>query len=54
MREPGEVAGMPGHGIRIVMSPAVTIVLVVAALGGVLLGLFPDPLVKAAQSAILH
>jgi len=54
MREPGEVAGMPGHGIRIVMSPAVTIVLVVAALGVVLLGLFPDPLVKAAQSAILH
>jgi NADH-quinone oxidoreductase subunit N len=53
MREPGETVGAPGHDVRIMITPAVTIVLLVAALGVILLGLFPNPIVKAAQSAIL-
>jgi NADH-quinone oxidoreductase subunit N len=53
MREPGEVAGTPGHDVHMAMTPAVSTVLVVSAVGVILLGLFPDPLVKAAQSAIL-
>ena len=53
MREPGGVSGSPGHGVRIAVSPAITVVLAIAALGVVLLGLFPNPIVKAAQSAIL-
>src|SRR5256886_13042454 len=54
MRDPGEAAGMPGHGVRVVVSPATIAVLLVAAIGVIVLGVFPDPLVKAAQSAILH
>jgi len=53
MREPGGVSGSPGQGVRIAVSPAITVVLAIAALGVVLLGLFPNPIVKAAQSAIL-
>ncbi|TLY34977.1 MAG: NADH-quinone oxidoreductase subunit N [Nitrospirae bacterium] len=53
MREPGETAGTPGHNVRIVASPAIIAVLLVAAAGVLVLGIFPDPLVKAAQSAIL-
>ena len=53
MREPGEASGSPGHDVRIAASPAATLVLAIAALGVVLLGLFPDPIVKAAQNAIL-
>jgi NADH-quinone oxidoreductase subunit N len=53
MREPVEAGGAPADDIRFVFSPATGIVLVVAALGVILLGVFPDPLVKAAQSAIL-
>ena len=53
MREPGGVSGSPGQGVRIAVSPAITVVLAFAALGVVLLGLFPNPIVKAAQSAIL-
>jgi NADH-quinone oxidoreductase subunit N len=53
MREPGETAGTPGHDVRIVASPATIAVLLVAAIGVIVLGVFPDPLVKAAQSAIL-
>jgi NADH-quinone oxidoreductase subunit N len=53
MREPGEAAGAPGYGVRIALSPAVAAVLLVAAAGVLLLGVYPDPLVKAAQSAIL-
>ena len=53
MREPGEAAGAPGYGVRLVASPAVIAVLLVAAAGVVVLGVFPDPLVQVAQSAIL-
>ncbi len=53
MREPGETAGTPGHNVRVVASPATIAVLLVAAIGVIVLGVFPDPLVKAAQSAIL-
>jgi NADH-quinone oxidoreductase subunit N len=53
MREPGETAGTPGHDVRIVASPAVIAVLLIAAGGVILLGIFPDPLIQAAQSAIL-
>jgi NADH-quinone oxidoreductase subunit N len=53
MRDPGETAGTPGHDVRVVVSPATIAVLLIAVLGVLLLGLFPDPLVKAAQSAIL-
>ena len=53
MREPGEVAGTPGHDVRIAITPAVSTVLVLSAVGVILFGLFPDPLVKAAQSALL-
>jgi NADH-quinone oxidoreductase subunit N len=53
MREPAETPPMPGSGIRLVVSPAAVAVLAVAAAGVILLGVFPDPLVKAAQSAIL-
>jgi len=53
MREPGEAAGAPGYGVRIALSPGVIAVLLVAAAGVLLLGVYPDPLVKAAQSAIL-
>ncbi|HEY3197469.1 MAG TPA: NADH-quinone oxidoreductase subunit N [Nitrospirales bacterium] len=53
MREPGEVEGSPGHEVRLAASPAATVVLAIAALGVVLLGLFPGAIVKAAQNAIL-
>ncbi|TSA03967.1 MAG: NADH-quinone oxidoreductase subunit N [Nitrospiraceae bacterium] len=53
MREPGETAGTPGYDVRVVASPATIAVLLVAALGVIILGLFPDPLIQAAQSAIL-
>jgi NADH-quinone oxidoreductase subunit N len=53
MREPGETAGTPGHDVRIVASPATIAVLLVAAIGVIVLGVFPDPLIQAAQSAIL-
>lgn len=53
MREPGETAGMPGYDVRVVASPATIAVLLVAALGVIVLGVFPDPLIQAAQSAIL-
>ncbi|HEV8243092.1 MAG TPA: proton-conducting transporter membrane subunit, partial [Nitrospirales bacterium] len=53
MRDPGETAGTPGYDVRVVASPATIAVLLIAVLGVLLLGLFPDPLVKAAQSAIL-
>jgi NADH-quinone oxidoreductase subunit N len=53
MREPGETAGTPGYDVRVVASPATVAVLLVAALGVIVLGLFPDPLIQAAQSAIL-
>jgi NADH-quinone oxidoreductase subunit N len=53
MREPGETAGTPGHDVRVVASPATIVVLLVAAIGVIVLGVFPDQLVKAAQSAIL-
>jgi NADH-quinone oxidoreductase subunit N len=53
MKEPGESSGTPGHGVRIVTSPAATLVLGIAALGVIILGLFPNPIVKAAQNAIL-
>ena len=53
MREPGEAVGTPGHDVQLVASPAVIAVLLVAAAGVVFLGVFPDPLVRAAQSAIL-
>jgi NADH-quinone oxidoreductase subunit N len=53
MREPGEMADSPGHAVRFVASPAANVVLVIAALGVVLFGLFPHPIVKAAQSAVL-
>lgn len=53
MREPGETAGTPGYDVRIVASPAVIAVLLVAAGGVILLGVFPDPLIQAAQSALL-
>ncbi len=53
MREPGETAGTPGHDVRVVASPATIVVLLVAAIGVIILGVFPDQLVKAAQSAIL-
>jgi NADH-quinone oxidoreductase subunit N len=52
MREPAE-RQEPGQEIHIAMSPAVGAVLTIAAGGVILLGLFPGPLVKAAQSAIL-
>jgi len=53
MREPGETAGTPGYDVRVVASPATIVVLLVAAIGVIILGVFPDQLVKAAQSAIL-
>jgi NADH-quinone oxidoreductase subunit N len=53
MREPGETVGSPGYDVRVVASPATIAVLLVAALGVIVLGLFPDPLIQAAQSAIL-
>jgi NADH-quinone oxidoreductase subunit N len=53
MRDPGEATGMPGHGVRVVVSPATVVVLLVAAAAVLILGVFPDPLAKAAQSAIL-
>jgi NADH-quinone oxidoreductase subunit N len=53
MREPGETAGTPGYDVRVVASPATIVVLLVAAIGVIVLGVFPDQLVKAAQSAIL-
>jgi NADH-quinone oxidoreductase subunit N len=53
MREPGETAGTPGYDVRVVASPATIAVLLIAAAGVIVLGVFPDPLVKAAQSAIL-
>jgi NADH-quinone oxidoreductase subunit N len=53
MRAPGEAAGAPGYGVRIALSPGVIAVLLVAAAGVLLLGVYPDPLVKATQSAIL-
>ncbi len=53
MREPGETEGAPGYGVRVVASPATIAVLLVAALGVLALGVFPDPLIQAAQSAIL-
>jgi NADH-quinone oxidoreductase subunit N len=53
MREPGAVADSPGHAVRFVASPAANVVLAIAALGVVLFGLFPHPIVKAAQSAVL-
>lgn len=53
MREPGETAGTPGYDVRVVASPAAVAVLLVAALGVLVLGVFPDPLIQAAQSAIL-
>src|SRR5438034_131138 len=52
MRDPGEVAGMPGHGVRVVVSPATIAVLLVASAAVLILGVFPDTLVKAAQSAV--
>jgi len=52
MREPGLAVDAPGYDVRIVASPAVIAVLLVAAAGVVLLGVFPDPLVRAAQSAL--
>ena len=53
MREPGETAGTPGYDVRVVASPATIAVLLIAALGVIILGVFPDPLIQAAQSAIL-
>jgi NADH-quinone oxidoreductase subunit N len=53
MRDPGEAAGMPGNGVRVVVSPATIAVLLVASAAVLILGVFPDPLAKAAQSAIL-
>jgi NADH-quinone oxidoreductase subunit N len=53
MRDPGEAAGMPGHGVRVVVSPATIAVLLIASAAVLFLGVFPDPLAKAAQSAIL-
>ena len=53
MREPGETAGTPGYDVRVVASPATIAVLLVAALGVIILGVFPDPLIQAAQNAIL-
>jgi len=53
MREPGETAGTPGYNVRVVASPATIVVLLIAAIGVIVLGVFPDQLVKAAQSAIL-
>jgi NADH-quinone oxidoreductase subunit N len=53
MREPGETAGTPGYDVRVVASPATIAVLLIAALGVIILGVFPDPLIQAAQNAIL-
>jgi len=53
MKEPGETAGTAGYDVRVVASPAAIAVLLVAALGVLLLGVFPDPLIQAAQRAIL-
>lgn len=53
MREPGETAGSPRYDVRVVASPATIAVLLVAAIGVIVLGVFPDPLIQAAQSAIL-
>jgi len=53
MKEPGETAGTPGYNVRVVASPAAVAVLLIAALGVLVLGVFPDPLIQAAQSAIL-
>ena len=53
MREPGEAAGTPGYDVRIVASPAVIAVLLLTAGGVIILGVFPDPLIQAAQSALL-
>jgi NADH-quinone oxidoreductase subunit N len=54
MRDPGEAAGMPGNGVRVVVSPGTIAVLLVASAAVLILGVFPDPLAKAAQSAILQ
>jgi hypothetical protein len=53
MRDPGETAGTPGYNVRVVTSPATIAVLLVASVAVLILGVFPDQLVKAAQSAIL-
>ena len=53
MRDPGETAGTPGYNVRVVTSPATIAVLLVASAAVLILGVFPDQLVKAAQSAIL-
>ena len=53
MLEPGETVGSPGHGVRVVASPTVIVVLLVSAVGVLALWIFPEPLVRAAQSAIL-
>ena len=53
MQEPGEAAGTPGYDVRVVASPATIAVLLVAVIGVIVLGVFPDPLIQAAQSAIL-
>jgi NADH-quinone oxidoreductase subunit N len=52
MRDPGEAAGTPGYNVRVVTSPATIAVLVVASVAVLVLGVFPDQLVKAAQSAV--
>src|SRR5213592_4112029 len=53
MRDPGETAGTPGYNVRVVTSPATIAVLLVASIAVLILGVFPDTLVKAAQSAVL-
>src|SRR2546422_6866524 len=53
MRDPGEAAGTPGYNVRGVVSPATIAVLLVASVPRLILGVFPDQLVKAAQSALL-
>ena len=52
MRDPGEAAGKPGYNVRVVTSPATIAVLLVASVAVLILGVFPDTLVKAAQSAV--
>jgi len=52
MRDPGEAAGTPGYNVRVVTSPATIAVLLVASVAVLILGVFPDQLVKAAQSAV--
>src|SRR2546422_183486 len=53
MRDPGEAAGTPGYNVQVVVSPATIAVLLVASVAVLILGVFPDQLVKAAQSAVL-